>query len=212
MGAFRSHIENCRGQVRVLPARLRAAFAAGCAQRQTLVYTAYAERTRRPTPLRLTELMDSLWNALFVDAPSLHELRSLHAKCYRLVPPEEAIDDRYVANAEYAVTTLAYAIRTLLTGETGDAVWAAQGALNSLHDYLMSDVGGRRSGYDIRKREDTDRVQSDPLLQAEYDRQQRDLAELATLARDVEDWTASLRKHKARSEAEAREFLMFVLR
>lgn len=211
MGIFITHVDSCREEVRLLPWKLKAAFAAGCAQRQTLVYTAYAGRTSKLNPQSLAELTELLWNALFIDMPSPRELRALSGKCHQLIPHPDVIDDMYRVNAEYAVTTLAYAIRTLLSGETSDAIWAAKGALESLHAYLTSPIGGRRPPYDVRNPDDIERVQSDPLIQAEYQRQRRDLAELAAIEKNVQHWATFLREYKTRTQSEARDFLKAVL-
>lgn len=211
MGILDTHVESCREEVRILPRKLKAAFAAGCAQRQTLAYTAYAKRTSKPKPQRLAELTDLLWNALLVDMPSRRELRALSGECHQLIPSPDVIDDMCRVSAEYAVTTLAYAIRTLSSGETSDAIWAANGALESLHAYLTSPIGGRHPPYDVRNPDEIERVQSDPLLQAEYKRQRRDLAELAAIEKNVERWATFLCEYKTRSQAEAKDFLKAVL-
>ncbi len=96
------------------PARARALFAAGCAERLFALY----EHAGQGDPERLRAALDAAWDG--------DDVARWQAVAEELVPAE---DDDWVlatAYAENAATAVAYALRTRATDAPQEAVWAAR--------------------------------------------------------------------------------------
>jgi uncharacterized protein YjaG (DUF416 family) len=74
-----------------LPPRLRATFAAACAQRQISNYARFAARTKNGNPELLTQVMDQLWKALKEESHDNAALNKYLDLCMSLIP--DAADD-----------------------------------------------------------------------------------------------------------------------
>src|SRR5262245_49626325 len=89
---------------------------------------------------------------------------------------DEVVDAPWIeqqAAAEDATAALAYALRCRKTGKAQEAAWAARRAYDALDDYVIN-----REGIDTNAPDGDIRVLAHPLIQAEFERQNRDFEEL----------------------------------
>lgn len=178
MLTMRRFDENCLVlKLKELPRELRVAFAAACAQRQLPAYEAFHQETGEGDPAALAGMLERVWQDLSGRPMATDDLRSMIDRCMVLTPSEEAVDHwtDHHAYAEDASASVAYALRTRLTGEAQEAAWAARRAYESLDQYVI-----RQLGIDVNEPRAEDRIVGHPLIQKELEREERDLEELAT--------------------------------
>jgi uncharacterized protein len=158
-----------------LPARLRAVFAAACAERLVPNYVRYAADTGKFDRSLLTTALATLWNNIQENEHDEDALRDQVAQCELLLSDQNFPELECDPYAEDAVVSTIYAITTRLDGSSQDAMWAARRVLDSL-EYLplMRDDG---SGPAL-----DDRLMAEPLVQAELLRQQADMRDLLSIA------------------------------
>ncbi len=163
-----------------LPRAHRAIFAAACAERQLPGYAIYSKKTGRGQPESLSDVLVWLWGAI---ASGQYESRVISRKidlALQLVPRE---DDGPWANgtasAEDASASVVYALKCHSSGDSQDAVWAARRAYENLDNYITTEEDGAVSWVSQSKLPaDIAQVTSHPLIQAELERQNRDLDDL----------------------------------
>jgi uncharacterized protein YjaG (DUF416 family) len=93
-----------------LPNRLRAVFAAACAERQLPNYLPYSMKDPQRNPDALARLLNRLWADLEGNQVADADLQQDLDKCMSLLPAEDSTD----YTAEDAVSAVAYAISTRL--------------------------------------------------------------------------------------------------
>jgi uncharacterized protein YjaG (DUF416 family) len=161
-------------KIEQLAKQQRVAFAAACAQRLFPSYNRFAQKTGRGNSATLMSLLEALWKDLNQNQMSEAEIDSSISVCMGLIPQEE--DQPWVneqACAEDAASAVVYALRCRRTGETQEAAWAARRAYDCLDHYVISS-----ERIDTNMPGQEERVLSHSLIQAELDRQHRDLDEL----------------------------------
>jgi len=178
---YQSHFEECKALLRTLRSGARVAFAAACAERQMPIYEGYSYRTGRGNSQILASMLTKIWSDLPDEKLPIYELRKMLGRCHELLPDPGRVEDAYQANAECTGMCVAYTIRTRLSGESSDAIWAATQAVDSLWNFLTSAVM-RRPLIDISQPSGREMVNAHPTVQAEYQRQQEDLKELTAAA------------------------------
>lgn len=172
----------------------RALFAAACAERMLPIYRWFHQRTGRGDPDALASALTELWDDLEGN-PSLN-LQSHQQVAEDLVPYE---DDSWVdecAFAQHTAAAIAYAIRSRLTGEAQEAAWAARQIYEAL-DFRVT----TRDDVDLNVAGVEEQVAADPLIQAELNRQRRDLRTLRGVSSDEVVALGSRIRQTARSEA-----------
>ncbi len=192
--------ERCKATLDRLPAPLRVAFAVACAERQFEVYTGYTERTREGAARVLRSALDALWRDIVDAKLTPVQLQALEKQCEALIPDPERIIDRYGANAEDAVVATIYAVRACAAGESADAARAASRANDSTWTYLTSAVG-RTPVIEISLRNSLELANGHPIMQAEFRRQERDLAELLTAPQEPEGLSVLIDGLRKRAQA-----------
>lgn len=181
-----------------LPSRLRVVFALLCALRLLPAYNRFNSRTGRGDPGALAVMVQNLWADCLEGTMTDDEARKRSEQCLELVPSEdEGWDEETQPYAEDAATAVAYAYRSRLTANPQEAAWAARRVYESLDRYVQS-ITELASG----DPDDELAILSHPAMQAELARQQRDLADLAALAK-LEDTIKPLAEVRERSEREA---------
>ena len=183
-----------------LDPRSKAAFAAACAERQMPGYIVFSEQTRRGDPATLISILERVWRDLGGDQMPDDEIHRELDRCMELIPQED--EGSWVpeqAYAEDAASAVAYALRARSTGESQEAAYAARVAYEAL-DYFVSN----RDNIDRNIPGEEQRVLSAPLVQAEIERQRRDLDEL--LGAQLQDVTSAISRVRDRAKAEAAEF------
>ncbi len=129
--------------------------------------------------------------------PSLEIQENLDA-CLALLSDADDRDwSRQRSYGEDAVTAVAYALRTRLSGESQDAAWAARLVYEALDNFLHN-----RPGLYVGGEAAVAKELSHPLIQGEFGRQRRDLDDLAKLEAQSE-WRQSLSALQTRAKADA---------
>jgi uncharacterized protein YjaG (DUF416 family) len=166
----------------------RAIFAALCAERAVPAYHLWHECTGRGDPAALCGALESVWRSISESViPS--NLEHHRAIIDRLIPEEEPWDD-VLPYAENAAIAVAYAISARSSSLSQEAVWAARQMFDAVDLLVIT-----RDGVDLNQRGAELRVLQDPVVQAELDRQRRDLNTLAaTPARDTAEVALTLRE------------------
>jgi uncharacterized protein YjaG (DUF416 family) len=161
-----------------LPSQLRVAFAAACAQRLLPAYQKCGLRSRSAAVNEVVAMLERIWRDLAGDSLSTEELERLAERAMAIIPREDA--DEWLpgqAAAEDAAAALAYALRCRQNGEAQEAAWAARRVYEALDHFIIE-----RDNVDTNLPGAEARVLSDPLIQAELDRQDRDIDELLAAA------------------------------
>jgi uncharacterized protein YjaG (DUF416 family) len=182
-----------------LPSQLRVAFAAACAQRLLPAYERYRVRSNSAGANEVATMLERIWRDLAGDPVSPEELQGFVDRAMAIIPREDA--DEWLpgqAAAEDAAAALAYVVRCRQNGEAQEAVWAARRVYEALDHFVIE-----RDDVDTNLPGAEDRVLTDPLIQAELDRQHRDIDELLLAAAD-ERVSARIR---ARAETDAKSLL-----
>lgn len=181
-----------------LPSRLRVVFALLCALRLLPVYQRFHSRTGRGDPAALAAMVEKLWADCIGRTMVDDEAKEYSERCLELIPSDdEGWDEETQPYAEDAVAAVTYAYRSRLTGNPQEAAWAARRVYESLDRYVQT-ITETAPGAP----EDELAILSHPVMQAELARQQRDLADLAGLAK-LEDAIKPLSELRERSEREA---------
>lgn len=183
-------------RLELLPRALRVAFAASCAQRLLPAYAAFSAVSGQGSPNEVEQAIGRVWSGLF--DPSMPEVERDIARIMELIPREDG--DEWFSEqpyAEDATAALAYALRTAKSGEAQEAAWAARRAYEALDHHVMNRLGI----------EGEEEVLSHPLIQAEFVRQDRDLAMLESAAGTDASARAAVNELRTRSLHEA--LLMF---
>lgn len=174
-----------------VPAQLRVAFAAACAERLFPAYAAFSNRTGRGNPVALATILDRVWSDLLGDKMGLEQIHAELARCMGLVPGED--DQPWVeeqAYADDAASAVAFTLRALESGEPQEAAWAARRAYEALDHHVIHRLGI----------EAEEQVLAHPVVQAELERQHRDVDELHATRQDPASLILRLRE-RARAES-----------
>jgi uncharacterized protein YjaG (DUF416 family) len=189
-------------QLERLPNRLRAAFAAACAERQLPNYLRFAMTTGRGSPERLVGALRCLWEDVEGRTAGSTELKGYLNTCMSLLPEDGAGDLCLVSYyAEDAVSAVVYAIEARLKSDTRAAVESARVAYSSLDAYV-SEVLKFRS---IGKNQEA-QILAHPLVQAELQRQRANLLQLKEIAGDPAGEGPSIAEIRRRAQADAKTF------
>jgi hypothetical protein len=209
-------------QLTQLTPRLRAAFAAACAERLLPAYVQFGERTGRGDAVELAALLQRLWRDLEGEPMNPDEIqygidRSLDLMRYPANPDADPIAQprdfhailaaararakeavaAMTGQAEDAAAALAYAFECRQKGGVQEAVWAARRADEALDSFVTN-----RDNVDIGLLEGRARVSADPLVQAELSRQHRDIGELLGVPDEADPREVIVRvRDRARADA-----------
>lgn len=187
--------QQLRARLTALPSKLRVVFAAACAQRLLPAYERYSGRRHSTEANEVAAMLERIWRDLGGDPVGAEELQRLVDHAMAIIPREDT--NEWVpeqAAAEDAAAALAYALRCRQNGEAQEAAWAARRVYEALDHFVIE-----RDDVDTNVPGAEDRVLSDPLIQAELERQHRDIDELLLAVAD-ERVSARIR---ARAEIEA---------
>ncbi len=159
-----------------LPADLRVSFAAACAQRLLPAYAEYSKEIGDP-PNGLNELAGHLWEGLEQGHHSLNEGQEADA-CMSLMPDDA--DDELHIYAQDAVAALTYAFRARISGDSQEAAWAARRAYEAFDQFAI-----KRTQIDLADAMAEQTILTNPIVQDELRRQNRDLDDLLLAAASV---------------------------
>lgn len=183
-----------------LPRRLRTAFAAACAQRLLPGYARFASGNLNANPRQAAKILDELWNDIQSGFSDPSKLKRNVETCETLIPNSDLNYFDGIEYVESALFSLAYAIDSELKGGAEEAVWAAEEAPNSLFRFVKRLLGCAES------RAEMARIDSHPLMQAELRRQEADLADLESAAKNPSSEPAMIAGIRRRAQADAEFF------
>lgn len=185
-------------QLDLLQAPVGVAFAFACAERIVPAYRAFHALTGYGDPLMLESTLELLWKALEDDSVAKPALEQHIQACDALFLKEDAGSPWLLHSAANdALAAVYYGIRCWRTGEAQEAAWAARRVYEALDRAVIE-----RSGIDVNAGGAERTILEDSLIQAELERQARDLTELRqTEDRDVASVFRRLRE-RARKEGQ----------
>ena len=183
----------------LLPINLRILFAVTCAERLFPAYERFSAKTGSGNVDFLRRILDKLWMGLLgVQEYSDQIIAADLQHCMLLVPKESDGEwSNEQAWAEDAVACLAYSLRTRISGDAQEAVWAAGRVYEAVGYYVL-----HASGNSFKLPNDEVRVLDHPLVQAELVRQERDMSELLSFVQSPENIVAAVNSFKLRSRLE----------
>src|SRR6266404_7487471 len=183
-------------QLQLLPPPHRCIFAASCALRLFPAYVSVHEIGGSGEPATLRRALDSIWNGI-IDQRVDESIYQQHlAAIMDLMPSEE--DQKTNPTAAYsedALASAAYALRAFLTCDPQEAAWAARRVYEALDHLIVND-----KGIELNRPGTEQDILRDDRIQAELERQHRDLEELHYGA--AQNPASLARRFKARGESE----------
>ncbi|WP_437833015.1 DUF416 family protein [Sorangium sp. So ce1153] len=181
-----------------LPAPFRIAFAAACAQRQLPAYQLFEVQAGRVVLNALESALQEVWAEPDLPGNPTDLERKIEV-ALSLIPHEDGVRGPWTqeaTNAQNAGTAVIYALRTKLAGEAQEAAWAARVAYEALDNFVIN-----KERIDTNKPGEELRVLSHPLVQAELDRQWRDVRELLAAKEHESSETIHRLRDRARTES-----------
>jgi uncharacterized protein YjaG (DUF416 family) len=197
MGILKFNDESLKTELNRIAVPLRVVFAAAVAERLLPAYVDFSRKTGRGNPHLLTEILERLWRDIGGIKMDPVELQKNIDLAMGLIPQEDEIPwipDQ--AWAEDAAVAVVYSLSTRQNGKSQDSVWAARRAYDALDHFIITheDIDPSDAGAE-------ERILSNPLIQQEFMRQQRDLRELVAVKR--QDESALVQKIRQRAKAES---------
>jgi uncharacterized protein YjaG (DUF416 family) len=175
---------------------LRVTFAAACAERLFSSYVAYCGQHGVGDPSILRVVLDDVWRVALTGSVTFDADEEL-ARCNALVPEDD--DGRAGGeSANDAVAAVIYAVHTVKFGDSREAALPARRCYAALDTYISNELN-----VDFNQPGAEDAVLGHPVMQAELERQARDLRELRAAGPQASVVTAQIR---LRALAAAREF------
>jgi uncharacterized protein DUF416 len=198
MPIIRFDEKNLVKELNMLPKSLRVAFAAACAQRLVPNYIRYAAMAKKADAAAVLQGLANVWGRLDGKPLSAGVLSKCRDACISLIPDydEEYIDRQEIA--EDAVLSVIYAIDAELSGDSRHAAGAAESVYNSLYHHITSRVDLNSDGPDTLLR-----VDSYPIVQAEFQRQRADMADLRGAAKNSGSERAVIARIRRRAGADS---------
>ncbi len=180
-----------------IAAPLRVVFAAAVAERLLPAYVTFSSKAGRGNAYLLTQILERLWQDIQGIRMDPKELQKNIDLSMELIPGEDDIPwILEQASAENAATAIAYALRCRQNGKSQESASAAGCGFDARDHFVTT-----RDDIDPNDRVADERALSDPLIQDELMRQQRDLREL--MAVDLPDVSTLAQKIRQRAKAES---------
>jgi uncharacterized protein YjaG (DUF416 family) len=197
MGILRFNEGSLKAELNCIAVPLRVVFAAAVAERLLPAYVTFSHKTGRGNPDLLTQILERLWRDIDGIKMSPEELQQSIDLSMELIPKEDEkpwIPDQVWA--EDAAVAVVYALSCRCSGKSQDAAWAAARAYDALDHFVITqeDIDPSTAGAE-------ERILSNPLIQAEFMRQQRDLRGLVAV--DRQDQSTLIQKIRQRAKAES---------
>lgn len=165
------------GQLRTVPPLHRVVFASSCATRLSRAYRTFHAKTGLGDPEVIREALKLLWEWTRGERHERARYERQLASVMEVMPEEGDSSAPEFPYAEDAASSVAYALRTLLSEDPREPAWSARVVYEALDQYVI-----RLRGVDVNARDAERRIIAEPLIQVELDRQQRDVDELQKLA------------------------------
>ena len=176
---------------------LRVVFAAAVAERLLPAYLTFSHKTGWGNPHLLAEILERLWRDIDGIKMDPKELQQNIDLSMELIPQEDEIPwipDQ--AWAEDAAAAVVFALSCRQSGKSQDSIWAARRAYDALDHFVMT-----QENIDPSAAGAEERIISNPLIQTEFMRQQRDLRELVAVDRQDEATLVQKIRQRAKTES-----------
>lgn len=185
-------------------------FALAAAERLFPLYVLYNEKTARGRPNELRSTLDhlrelALRGQIGVKERFLIDYESL-IPAGDLAPSSEVDSHPLSGLAEFAILSLASACQCQLTGDGDSAICAAESGGYAAVDYIANSL----EGMDYGTPEAETAINKKQFVQAELERQLRDLAELENSARDGSGIERLVQTFRGRAESEGATLVTLV--
>ena len=178
-----------KADLKELPQRTRAAFAAACAERLYPAYAAFVQASGRDDNGLIRRTLDLAWDGSRTGVVAAADPADLFEQCVALIPSDESPEEVIPAHAEDAIASVAYALQAAAGLDDKAAGWAAEQVTNCLDTFLLS------SEIDISAPDAEQLVWEHPLVVTEVRRRQGDLRQLA----ETPDWPTAVDAVRATS-------------
>ncbi len=174
------------------------AFAACCAQRLMSICHSFARVTGKTRIADLIDRsLDHIW-AHILSGPDISQTDLLLDDLMDAMATEDNSDrSDLTAYAEDGMSSVAYCLRFMQSGDAQEAAWAARRVYETLDQSVLfrGDIQVYEPGGEAR-------ILADPLIQAELSRQARDLAELKSANDHITaDFLHRLRQRSTKEQA-----------
>lgn len=160
-----------RSRLAGLPRAAKTAFAAACAQRLLPAFDRYAAAVGLDSPDVLSIVVTATWNAIQTGEGDLHTLQE---QAEALVPHDDGDWFHEMGFGQNGAAAVAYAVRTWLTDDPQEAVWAARQVYEAA-DYASLAAA---PGLDLNAPDAADTLRSSPMVQAALAGIEADLLEV----------------------------------
>jgi uncharacterized protein YjaG (DUF416 family) len=157
-----------------LPRTHRVVFAAACCERLLPNYAAFVREAHWGDVRLLRSALDYIWSAVAGVSVEGDEIHRLIEQCDAVIPDTEDFETSLVSAALDAGTAVVGTLRSSLDGETKHVVEVASYCRDTVHMYIQ----GRDELDDGDPLFDT-KIERDPLMKRELERQAAVLSELA---------------------------------
>ena len=166
------HEGEVREELQELTLRARNAFAWACARRCYPCYEAWTKSVNCEPDERVFRLLESLRVAILEmpDNSLLMSFEGLDEVIIELLPTDDSEWTSQMPLAEHALSSVAYAVRSVVCGSAQEAAWAARRAYEAADQAAINRIAGTNS-YLPPDRE----ILEDKLVQQELARQKRDV-------------------------------------
>jgi uncharacterized protein YjaG (DUF416 family) len=178
-----------KADLKALPQRTQAAFAAACAERLFPAYAAFLDASGRDDHGVVRHAIDTAWEGARSGTIPAGDPAGLYKRCLGLIPVDGPDADQVPAHADDAIASAAYALGAAAGLADDAAGWAAECVINSLDQFLLGNE------IDADEPDSERRIWEHPLVAAEVDRQTDDLRQLV----GTSDWEAAVDAVRARA-------------
>jgi uncharacterized protein YjaG (DUF416 family) len=166
-----------KAELKELPQRTQAAFAAACAERLYPAYASFVGASGRDDDGLIRRTLDLAWDGARSGVVAAEDPAELFEQCVALIPTDGS-EEAIPAHAEDAIAAVAYALQAAAGLDDKAAGWAAEQVTNCLDSFLLANE------IDISAPDSEQRVWAHQLVVTEVNRRKDDLRQLA----EPPDW------------------------
>jgi uncharacterized protein YjaG (DUF416 family) len=173
----------------------RTAFAALVAERLVSATAGLYAGDGRSIELELTDVLDGVW-AKLVTGSAFQSSEKQVEHCTSLFPADPDSSSATGAFVEDAISAVIYALRSMHSGSTQEAAWAARRGYEAVDRYVINSEGCSTGDPHAEQQ-----ILNSPRVQLELQRQLEDLEELTSLGPIVSEQQYSRLRANARANA-----------
>ena len=161
-------------ELRRLPRTHRVVFAAACCERLLPNYAAFTREVHWGDPHALREALDYIWRTVSGGSVDRDEINRLIKQCDAVIPDTEDFETSFVSAALDAGTAVVGTLRSLPDGDTKHVLEVTSYCRDTVHMYIQD-----RDDLDYRDPLFDTKIEQDPLMKRELERQAAILSKLA---------------------------------